>query len=112
MDALPFLAKKPADPGPFYVVVGDEAFLKRRVIRRLCELALGDEDSSEAVTTHAGDKVVFSTVFDELETMPFFSSRRIVVIEETAEMSSPHPAFQLYYRLVADKAATAPTTLK
>jgi len=30
------------------------------------------------------------------------ADRAALIIEETAEMSSPHPAFQLYYRLVAD----------
>jgi DNA polymerase-3 subunit delta len=81
MDALPFLSAKKADVGPLYVVPGDEAFLKRLVVRTLIKRALGDEADTQSVSTYAGDKAVFAEVFDDLDTAPFFDARRVVVIE-------------------------------
>lgn len=81
MEALPFLASAKAKLGPLYVVHGDEAFLKRQVIRALRQRALGDDDSDQAVSVHAGDKAVFAEVFDDVDTVPFFYPRRVVVVE-------------------------------
>src|SRR6516165_6028092 len=82
MDALPFLASgNKAWLGPLYVVHGDEAFLKRQVIRALRKRALGEEASEQAISSYAGDKAVFADVFDELDTIPFFEPRRVILIE-------------------------------
>lgn len=64
---------------PLFVVHGDEAFLKREVIRLICARIAGDDNS--ALSVHAGEKAQFSEVYDELETMPFFGSRRLVLVE-------------------------------
>ena len=42
---------------------------------------LGAEDDSFGLSTHAGDKATFAGVCDELETMPFFSARRLIIVE-------------------------------
>ncbi len=81
MEALPFLAAAKAKLGPLYVVHGDEAFLKRQVIRALRNCALGDDDSDQAASVHAGDKALFADVFDDLDTVPFFYPRRVVIVE-------------------------------
>src|SRR4051812_49363511 len=81
MDALPFLARKSPSLEPLYVVAGDEAFLKRQVIGKLRTLALGDEADESAVSTYAGESAAFSAVWDELESVPFFAAKRVVIVE-------------------------------
>ncbi len=81
MDALAFLAKTPAKLGPLYVLHGDEAFLKRQCLRRLRDVALGDSADDSAVSNLPGDKATFADVFDELETLPFFGPRRVVIVD-------------------------------
>jgi len=81
MDALPFLARKSIALEPLYVIAGDEAFLKRLVLRRMRNAALGEEPDESAVSTYAGDSAVFSQVWDELETLPFFAPKRVVIVE-------------------------------
>ena len=43
--------------------------------------ALGPDSDDQSVATHAGDKATFAAVYDELQTVPFFAPRRIVVVE-------------------------------
>jgi DNA polymerase III subunit delta len=79
MDSLAFL-KSSAAIGPLYVLPGDEAFLKRQVVRAVKSRALG-ADTDQAVSTYTGETAAFADVFDELQTLPFFAKRRIVVVE-------------------------------
>ncbi|HZZ81029.1 MAG TPA: DNA polymerase III subunit delta [Gemmataceae bacterium] len=81
MEALAFLANTKAKLGPLYVVHGDEAFLKRHVLRALRKRALGDQDDEQAASVHVGDKAVFAEVFDDLDTVPFFYPRRVVIVD-------------------------------
>lgn len=80
MDALAFLATtKPI--GSLYVVHGDEAFLKRHAIRAIRQRALGDSAEEQTISTYQGDKALFAEVFDDLDTLPFFDPRRVVLVE-------------------------------
>lgn len=83
MDALAFLGAAPADAGPLYVLAGDETFLKRQCLYAIRRRALGaDADADEqAVSLFAGDKATLAEVFDELDTLPFFFRRRLVVVD-------------------------------
>ena len=83
MDALAFL-KSTAKPGRLYVLHGDEAFLKRQVLRALRRRVLGPDDDDQGVSTYAGDKATFAEVFDELDTVPFFYPRRLIVVAQRA----------------------------
>src|SRR5450631_543664 len=80
MDALPFLATPNVNLGPLYIVHGDEAFLKRQVIRALRQRALDNADE-QSISTYAGEKAVFAEVFDDLDTVPFFDPKRVVIVE-------------------------------
>lgn len=81
MDALSFLERvEKLKPLSLYVVHGDESFLKREVLRAIRKRVTGDEGDN-ASSAHEGDKAQFSEVYDELETMPLFGSRRLVVVE-------------------------------
>src|SRR5882757_7981082 len=81
MEALQFLSTAKSSLGPLYVVHGDEAFLKRQVIRALVKRALGDEADTQSISNYAGDKAVFAEVFDDLDTVPFFDPKRVVIVE-------------------------------
>src|SRR5262245_38401230 len=83
MDALAFIEKNgKVRRQPFYVLSGDEDFLKRRALEVLTSLVVGDADPEFAVTTYPGDKADFSTVRNELDSVSFFSERRLVVIDQ------------------------------
>jgi DNA polymerase-3 subunit delta len=80
MDSLAFL-KSTAPIGPLYVLHGDEPFLKRQVMQAIRARALGSDSTDDVPAVHAGDKATFAEVYDELQTVPFFVARRIVVVD-------------------------------
>ena len=98
MDALAYLAKPPAKTQPMYVLHGDEDYLKRRCREILIQKALGDGDASFAVSNYTGDKFLsFSTVRNELDTLPFLSRVRIVLVEQADPFVTEHrPALEKY----------------
>jgi DNA polymerase-3 subunit delta len=82
MDAQAFLDKAAkAKRQPVYALVGEEDFLKRRVRDAIITSILGDADPAFAVSAFPGEKLDFSTVRNELETLPFLAPCRIVVID-------------------------------
>jgi DNA polymerase-3 subunit delta len=90
MDALPFLSASNAKRQPVYALLGDEDFLKRLVRERIIAHVLGEADPAFAVSTYAGDKLEYSTVRNELDTLPFLSPCRIVVVENGDAFVSTH----------------------
>jgi DNA polymerase-3 subunit delta len=102
MDSLTFLERAPkGEPRPVYVLHGDEDFLKRQVLIALRERVLGSEADSFGLSTHDGDKAEFAVVRGELETLPFLSSRRLVVIDKA-------DPFVTRYRPLLEKYLAAP----
>ena len=81
MDALPFLAAANAKRQPIYALVGDEDFLKRLAREKIVAAAVGDADAEFAVAVYAGEKLDFSTVRNDLDTLPFLAPCRVVVVE-------------------------------
>ncbi|MGF1581446.1 MAG: DNA polymerase III subunit delta [Gemmataceae bacterium] len=81
MDSLTFLNKAgKGKVSPLYVVHGDDLFLKRLVLKKLRQLVLGEDDFG--FSEHAGDKTSYATVMDELQTIPFFGSQRLVMVRD------------------------------
>ena len=81
MDALPFLAAANVKRQPVYVLSGDEDFLKRLAREKIVATVLGGADPEFAVATYAGEKLDFSTVRNDLDTLPFLAPCRVVVVE-------------------------------
>jgi len=82
MDSLTFLqGVAKAKPRSIYVLSGDEHFLKRRVVAALRTLVLGVEDDGFGFVSQEGDKANWAAIHDELETLPFLGSRRLVVLD-------------------------------
>lgn len=104
MDALQFL-KSPAKTRrqSIYALVGDEEFLKRRCRDTIIAQTLGEADPAFAVTTYTGDKLDFSTVRNDLETLPFLSPCRVVVVENA-------DTFVTHNRAALEKFAVQPAT--
>lgn len=102
MDALTFLDKPPAKRQPVYALFGDEDFLKRRCRDAIIALVVGDADPEFAVASYPGDKLDFSTVRNELETLPFLAPARVVVVE-------PGELFVSEHRDSLEKYALAPS---
>jgi DNA polymerase-3 subunit delta len=103
MDALAFLEKADkAKMQPVYVLFGDEDFLKREVRAALVRQLLGDADPAYALTSYPGPDAVFSVVKAELDTLPFLSPVRVVVIEQA-------DPFVTKYRPQLEKYLTAPS---
>jgi DNA polymerase-3 subunit delta len=97
MDALPFLAAASPKRQPVYVLSGDEDFLKRLAREKIVAAALGDADPDLALSVYAGDKLDFSTVRNDLDTLPFLAPCRVVVVEAADPFVTAHrPQLEQY----------------
>jgi DNA polymerase-3 subunit delta len=102
MDSLSFLERAAKSKvQPIYVLYGDEPFLKRQVLAALRALVCGGADDSFSTSTHPGDKATFAAIHDELETLPFLSPRRLVIVENAEP-------FVTRYRATLEKYVAAP----
>jgi DNA polymerase-3 subunit delta len=95
MDALAFLDRPRLQP--LYVVHGDEDLLRRLALQAIRRAVLGPDDDGFSYSVHAGDKATFAAVMDELQTVPFFGERRLVVVENA-------DPFVTRYRAILEKA--------
>jgi DNA polymerase-3 subunit delta len=98
MDALQFLDKAARSKRqPVYALVGDEDFLKRRCRDAVIALVVGDADPTFAVSVYPGEQLDFSTVRNDLDTLPFLSPARVVVVELADPFVTEHrPALERY----------------
>jgi DNA polymerase III subunit delta len=82
MDSLTFLERLDKHkPRALYVLHGDEPFLKRLVQQAIHQLVLGPDDAGFALASHPGDKATLAMILEDLETLPFLSPRRLVLVE-------------------------------
>jgi DNA polymerase III subunit delta len=100
MDALEFLKAKAPKRHPVYALVGDEDFLKRQARERIIATALGEDDPAFAVSVFQGDKadkLDFSTIRNELDTLSFLASCRVVIVENADTFVTDHrPSLEAY----------------
>jgi DNA polymerase-3 subunit delta len=82
MDALSFVDAQRTADRPVFVLAGEERFLKRLALARIRQSVLGETTDDFAVSTYEGESVPLATVRDELETLPFLASRRLVVVQD------------------------------
>lgn len=93
MDALAFLERVgKSKPRPVYVLSGDEDFLKRQALTAIRGLIFEGADPAFAVSSFAGDRSDWSVVRGELDTLPFLSPYRLVVIEQADPFVTKHRA--------------------
>ena len=98
MDALAFLDKTTKSKRqPIYALSGDEDFLKRLCKDAIRDAVLGEVDPEFALSVYTGDKLEFSTVRNELETLPFLAPARLVMIDEADKfVTDNRPALERY----------------
>ena len=83
MHALDLLKNPGATPvRPVYAVFGDDSYLRRETVRELRSLVLPGEDDELSVSRFEGANAKLADVLDELRTLPFFSKRRLVIVED------------------------------
>src|ERR1700736_2827971 len=105
MESLAFLDRPhSAKLQAVYVLHGDEDFLKRQCLVALRQIVFGAEGSELGLSIHSGDKTTWAAVFDELETVPLLSPRRLVLIENADAFVTRHRAALEKY--VAQPAST------
>lgn len=73
-----------------YLFCGDESFLRRQHLATLTRLALGQGDASMSIAEFDGDQAELATVLDELRTLPFLASRRIVILYDADKFVADH----------------------
>jgi DNA polymerase-3 subunit delta len=74
---------------PIYAVHGDDAFLRRESLQVIRRVVLPDDDEM-AASRFAGESATLADVMDELRTLPFFSKRRLVVVENADPFVTAH----------------------
>ena len=73
---------KPEKLYPIFVLSGDD---RRRMIdisHYITDMVTGEDDPQLVVSTHDGEKASFPDVIDDLQTMPFLSQYRLVIIND------------------------------
>lgn len=113
MDSLDFLAKAAkAKRRPYYLLVGDEPFLKRRVLDVLTGLILEGGDPAMGLSVFSGDKAEFRAVRAEVQTLPFLATRRMVLVEQADAFVTRHRVELEAYLAEPSKAGTLVLDLK
>ncbi len=75
-------------PSPIYVLFGDEEFFIHEALTTVKAHVLKDIDPSLSLVELKGDEISGGVVFDELRTLPFFTSKnKLVVIEEADDFA-------------------------
>jgi DNA polymerase-3 subunit delta len=75
-------AKQQHKPLGFYVIVGEDPFLVSRESEKRVDAILGTEDRSMALYEPRASEAQVSDILDELRTLPFLASKRIVLIRD------------------------------
>ncbi|HEV3256315.1 MAG TPA: DNA polymerase III subunit delta [Gemmataceae bacterium] len=92
MDSLAFLERGGGKLHAVYVLHGDEDFLKRQALAALRALVFGPEGNDFGLSTHRGDTATFAAIHDELQTLPFLTPRRLVVVDNADPFVTAHRA--------------------
>jgi DNA polymerase III subunit delta len=67
---------------PVTVIYGDDVYLRREATAAIIQTALGPDADELAVRRFDGNVATLADVLDELHTLPFFTKRRVVVVED------------------------------
>jgi DNA polymerase-3 subunit delta len=65
-----------------YVIAGEDAYLARREVEKLLNQLLSPDERDMALYQPQADKAEGPEVLDELRTLPFLASRRVVLIKD------------------------------
>ncbi len=89
--ALDWLRHSGREPvHPVYTVYGGDHYLIRESIGAVTRAVFPEADEDAAITRFAGPQAALADVLDELFTLPFFSRRRLVLVEEADPFVTQH----------------------
>ena len=74
----------------FYVIYGEDPFLVSNECEKLIDSILGSEDRGMALYEPKARDAQLSDVLDELRTLPFLASKRVVLIKDAEPFVSAH----------------------
>lgn len=74
--------KQKNSPVGFYVITGEDPFLLSKECQQLIKSILGDEDPGMALYEPRTQDAQIADVLDELRTLPFLASKRVVLIKD------------------------------
>ncbi len=86
---------------PVYVIVGDDSFLKKQAKDRIIKAAIGEDDGFNLVTFEDGCDL--QMLYDELNSCPFTSDRKCVVLSDYNVESCSKTEFERLLLLVGTK---------
>jgi DNA polymerase-3 subunit delta len=75
---------------PVYAIYGSDHYLVRESIGAVSRAVFPETEGEAAVTRFAGTQATLADVLDELFTLPFFSRRRLVIVEEADPFVTKH----------------------
>jgi DNA polymerase-3 subunit delta len=75
---------------PVYAVFGDDPYLMRESIHALARAVFPDEAGEAAISRFPGTLTSLANVLDDVCTRPFFTSRRLVIVEDADPFISKH----------------------
>jgi len=91
MLALDWLREAGGQPvRPVYAIYGGDHYLVRESIAAVSRAVFPETEGEAAVTRLAGAQATLADVLDELFTLPFFSRRRLVIVEEADPFVTKH----------------------
>jgi DNA polymerase III subunit delta len=91
MNALDWL--RAPDPGairPICVVYGDDAYLVEESIIAVGRAIFPEQDGDAAISRFAGASTALASVLDEVRTLPFFSRKRLVIVDDADPFVTKH----------------------
>lgn len=83
-----------------YLFYGEEAFLKKRYKKKLRQ-ALVPEDDTMNCSSFEGKGINPNEVIDLAETLPFFSERRVIMIEDSGFFKNQSPEMAEYMKEIS-----------
>lgn len=84
-----------------YLIYGEEAYLKKLYKKKLTQAILPEGDTMN-YSYYEGKGISVPEVIDLAETMPFFSERRLIVVENSGFFKSAVPEFADYIKTLPD----------
>jgi DNA polymerase-3 subunit delta len=84
-------------PQAVYVLHGKDAFLREDARRKIVDRLVGDADPQTCLATF-DDEASLAAVMDELRTLPFLASHRVVIVRDAdAFVSANRDALEAYF---------------
>jgi DNA polymerase-3 subunit delta len=75
---------------PVYAVFGTDTYLIRESINGVARAVFREADEEAAISRFPGPQAELSDVLDELFTLPFFSRKRLVIVEDADTFVTKH----------------------